>query len=161
MRHVFVVLSLACFFLHPTLSSAATCVGYSQEMEFVCVGTGGCEGTYFRVYCTSGCVSGTCYNRGSSGECCGKIYYVATLYSDGTNDCTNNCIQAPPKNTAALTNKTRTVANIRTRPADVLGPVSLTTHLSYSMPRSVIVPDRCRHTFEVIEPAETEWAGGF
>ncbi len=158
MKNAIAAIALSCFLFFPVLSDAS-CVGYSQEFEFTCVGAGGCQGTYYRVYCTFGCVSGTCYNQGSSGECCGKIYYVATIFPDGTDRCNDNCMNAPIR--ASRLSPPRQTANIQKRPADVLGPVLLTAELSYSIPRTAIVPDRCRRTFEVVEPTETEWAKGF
>ena len=157
-KNLLAPIALGCFLFLANVSHA-NCVGYSQEFEFTCVGGGGCQGTYYRVYCTFGCASGTCVNQGGSGECCGKIYYVATIYPDGGWDCNANCGDAPVRRSHVSHPKKS--AKALSAALDVIGPVRLTAELSYSIPRTAIVPDRCRRTFEVIEPSETEWARGF
>ncbi len=137
--------------------SRADCVDYSGEMEFNC-SSGGCQGSYITVTCTFGCVSGTCTNRGGSGECCGRIYYVATIFPDG-GDCTNECGGAPVRRSRR--SQSSNLKTARTASLEALGPVRLTTDISYVVPRAAVVPDRCRHTYEVLEPTSTDWARGF
>lgn len=155
MRSLVVVLAFVCLVLAPVLSKA-DCVSYTSEQERFCVGAGGCEGMYAVVGCMFGCVSGVCDSHGASGICCGRLWYTAAIYPDG-GDCRNVCPDIPLR--IARQSQHRESKNIRPRLADVLGPVRLTAELSYSVPRIVLLPDRCRHTFEVVEPSEAEWAG--
>jgi hypothetical protein len=67
-------------------TAKADCVGIEDFGSENCSGVGGCEGSYEMEFCSFGCVSGECNGRGSSGECCGRIYYIPNIYGDGGKD---------------------------------------------------------------------------
>src|ERR1700723_1350228 len=65
----------------------ASCVGYSDPLQINCSGGGGCQSFYMKVFCSSGCTCGDCASQGSSGQCCGRIYYLAVVYGNGEGGC--------------------------------------------------------------------------
>lgn len=134
-----------------TRCPAGHCYTYLDLGDVNCTGANGCQDTWDDEICGFGCVCGSCTNKGSSGECCGKIYYIPNIApEDG--DCEGNCGDA---RTHALSHKRDGAAG---RSTDLLhdhtpGVIMLTRTVSYRDPRLLYVLDRCSHVYRLM----TEW----
>src|SRR5690242_6574639 len=95
MRTTARVLSLAFVVLVLCAASQAGCYSYLEYGPYACVGPNGCYDSYYRTICAGGCVAGDCYSQGGSGECCGKLYYNATIYPDPWYRCGGSCGELP------------------------------------------------------------------
>src|SRR4051812_24846335 len=67
-------------FLFAHNAIAATCTSIEDFGSVTCTGAGGCTGERPGETCFFGCTCGQCNPRGSSGSCCGRIYYVPNIY---------------------------------------------------------------------------------
>jgi hypothetical protein len=143
-------LGCLCFVLL-VLSGAleAGCYTYVEYGPYPC-SNGSCYDSYYRTICGAGCVSGLCYPDGGSGECCGRLYYNATIYPDGTDSCGGPCGYLPT--VASLpTTGTQIATHVNPRRL-VLGP----DNAYYKPARMTLVPDTCRHTYAIVTQPEGE-----
>jgi hypothetical protein len=133
----------------PSLATA-TCWGYF-DVQAHCVGTGGCSEPYFYSLCTSGCIHGQCIDHGSSGQCCGHIYYSAVIYQDGGNCSGSECglLRAHPSH-SAKNRKQRNPERGTGTSLERVGFGGNSPFLGYAAPRLLFVPDRCAHTYQII-----------
>lgn len=132
--------------LTPCLANAS-CTDYEDFGDVRCSGAGGCVSSHPSIICGFGCISGTCNSRGSSGECCGNIYYVANISPDGGRGCTQaGCGELRSRNHSS------SVPSSPEHRAELLkgyspGVVLLSERLSYKEPQIIYALDRCNHNF--------------
>jgi hypothetical protein len=143
-------------------ASAATCTGIEDLGSSPCTGAGGCESEHEVEMCFFGCTCGECDRHGSSGECCGHIYYVPNVYQgQGCGNC-GECGGA--RTHIRSTSIGRGVASdtpLELRQDYSPGLIVLTRTLSYREPLFVYVLNRCDHTYRLIAEEElTRKTGG-
>ena len=150
-RVLMVVMILGVLTLAPHLARAqASCWGY-LDVQSHCSGSGGCSSPYFYSLCTTGCVHGLCVGHGSSGQCCGHVYYSAVIYSDGDDCPGDECgllrAHAP---SSAKSSKRLNPQPVRQATAENLGLASEPPILGLPASRLLFVPDRCTHTYHIV-----------
>lgn len=128
----------------------ASCNDYWDVATVTCT-SGGCQSEHELIACTFGCISGQCVHQGGSGLCCNKIYYVPVIYPDG-GDCTGECgaLRAYPPSPSSTTHH-----SAQLRGGYTPGLIMLSNTLSIKPPTLVFIPDRCSHTFGVVQQAPT------
>lgn len=136
-------------------SASAGCVGYTTPITLFCSGSGGCTGEYIRVRCTFGCVEGTCVNQGSSGECCGKIYYNAVIYPSG-----GSCPQCGDLPAAASSRSRHAFPAPSKHPTQASNTVTVRSRATRRVPRITFVPDTCAHAYSAAVDYGTAPRGG-
>jgi hypothetical protein len=119
-----------------------------QEAQEICSGAGGCEGNYTAVFCVSGCIAGECFEQAGSGECCGRIYYLASLYPDG-GICHGDCDNARVR-VHARSSHVSSQHSAELRRGYSPGLIMLTADLSYKEPQLVYTFDRCNHNYGLL-----------
>jgi hypothetical protein len=143
---------------------SAHCTGYQDDGEILCTGSNGCTGSYEAESCAlGGCTCGTCYPKGSSGECCSRIYYIPNVYpmsgSCNTIECGDASIHARSHLSRNDGGEGRNSAELRQ--AYSPGLIMLTPTLSYREPSLLYVLDRCSHTYRLVaEQGRTVKNGG-
>ena len=140
-----IILAGACLSARPAW---ANCVDYDiLDEESPCFGAGGCESSHPWIICAPGCTPGTCVPHGSSGLCCGKIYYLPVIYPDSSN-CNGNCQGVVVRvHTAARTDGGKGVPrSTRVSP----GLIVINGNLEYKEPVFVYAFDRCAHRYGVV-----------
>jgi len=136
------------------------CWGYFDAGSFNCKGSGGCTGSYERYLCWPGCACGTCTNHGSSGLCCGSIYYEPNFYSGS-----GNCLGCGDVTKHAQTHSNRLNPNawrtVELRQDYSPRLVMLTPTESYREPVFGYAYNRCNHTYQLVfEVEKIEKHGG-
>lgn len=140
--------------INPSRATAASCSAHCTEIWYIgeadCTGANGCQSSRPIESCSFGCVCGTCQSRGSSGECCGRIYYVPNVYS-APGDCTNECGAAPIHARTHVNRQNPNVQyNVDLRQDYAPGLIMLTPTKSYREPLFIYAYDRCSHTYRLI-----------
>jgi hypothetical protein len=129
-------------------AKADDCVGIEDFGSQSCSGAKGCESEYESEYCSFGCVSGTCNGRGSSGECCGKIYYVPNISGGGGDGCSGiECGDGRVHARASHVNLEHRAELLR---GYTPGLIMLSVNVSYKAPQLIYSFNRCSHTYEVV-----------
>ena len=142
-------------------TAKADCVGIEDFGSENCSGVGGCEGSYEMEFCSFGCVSGECNGRGSSGECCGRIYYIPNIYGDGGEGCSG--VECGDVSVRAHARSSRLTSQ---HSAELLqgytpGLIMLGADIGYKAPQLVYTFDRCNHNFGlVVEDGKLVTLGG-
>jgi hypothetical protein len=129
---------------------ADDCVGIEDFGSEDCTGANGCTGSYELEYCSFGCISGECNGRGSSGECCGKKYYIPNISGDGGEGCSGvECGDARRRVHVR-------VAQINPeRRAELMqgytpGVMMLGADIGYKPAQLIYTFDRCSHSFGLL-----------
>jgi len=143
MSRVSILLFVAAVFLFAPPAKAG-CWDYVDLGDQACSGDGGCQGTFPVVFCTFGCVSGTCNNEGNGGFCCGQQFSYAQIFPDGQGSCHGNeCGGGIGRRQPRLRHKKAdALARLKVDPDAVL--------LTYRPPRMVFVPNSCDHVYSVL-----------
>jgi len=125
------------------------CTGIEYNGEIQCVGAGGCSDSFPWETCTSTCFCGSCVSRGSSGLCCGHLYYVPNFYA-GSGDCTAYCgnVAVHARSHINRESSDRELALVL-RGDNTPGRIMLTSSISYREPVFVYALD-CSHTFRLV-----------
>lgn len=131
----------------PWCSSPNHCTGIMDFGDIPCIG---CQDTRPDESCSDTCFCGTCNLRGSSGECCGRIYYVPNFYP-ASGDCTGECLSIPVH---AKTHRNRKNSDMQynadLRHGYAPGLIVLTSTRTYREPLFIYAHDRCRHAYRLI-----------
>ena len=155
------LLALAMLFLTHR-AAASSCTGIEDFGSTSCTGAGGCQSDHEDEICFFGCTCGECNPRGSSGECCGRIYYVPNFYSG--NDC-GNCGECGAARTHLRSHikrdGNRQQYNVELRQDYSPGRIMLSPTVTYKEPLFVYVFSRCNHTYRLLaDEAPTIKTGG-
>jgi hypothetical protein len=135
----------------------AECTGIEDFGEVPCAG---CSDTRPDESCSDTCYCGTCHLHGSSGECCGRIYYVPNFYP-APGDCTNECIGVPAHaRTHASRRKLNTQFTVDLRQGSTPGLIMLTPTRSYRDPVFLYALDCSRQYRLVAEENTPSKTGG-
>jgi hypothetical protein len=153
---VLVMLLVVCF-SHPAHASGCWDINYLSDVN--CTGPNGCTGSYPLEYCTFGCVSGTCEDRGGSGLCCGRLYYTPVIYPDG-----GRCDPGGGCGTGRA-HASRPTATSSPHAQQLLqgrspGVIKVSDNFGYREPTFAYVYDRCRHEYAVLVEEKGAFVAG-
>jgi hypothetical protein len=142
---------------------AASCSSIEDFGSTSCSGANGCTGERPDEVCFFGCTCAECSPRGSSGECCGRIYYVPNLYpQSGCGNC-GECGGTPRTHIRSHVNRAGSGQqySVELRQDYSHGLVVLSPTVSYREPLFVYLLNHCDHTYRLLaEEAPTRKTGG-
>jgi hypothetical protein len=139
-RLAILVFAVAVFLFAPP--AKAGCWDYLDLGPATCSGDGGCEGIYPFVFCSFGCVSGTCNGAGNGGFCCGTPFDYAQIFPDGQGSCHGVECGGGLGLPKVKHKKYDTLARHKVDPRAAF--------LAYRPERMVFVPDNCNHSYSVL-----------